>query len=121
MQQVHMGRFDFTRYTYLGHRRLFRKFIEIESGVSAGTGVALAWSLKYFFRSLFNNKVIIIFFEITIRILFFWLKYIDYLTVNNNGTFDASSSYYFIGKKQENYTLSDNELLNQYKGVSKYN
>ena len=29
MQQVHMGRYDFTRFTHLGHRRLFRKFEEI--------------------------------------------------------------------------------------------
>ena len=26
MQQVHGGRYDFTRFTRLGHRRLFRRF-----------------------------------------------------------------------------------------------
>jgi len=30
MQQVHEGRYDFTRFTHLGHRFLFRKFEEIE-------------------------------------------------------------------------------------------
>jgi len=32
MQQVHLGRYDFTRFTHLGHRRLFRKFKEICGG-----------------------------------------------------------------------------------------
>ena len=41
MQQVHMGRYDFTRFTYLGHRRLFRKFEEIDSGAVSGPAMAL--------------------------------------------------------------------------------
>jgi SAM-dependent methyltransferase len=51
MQQVHGGRYDFTRFTHLGHRRLFRKFEEIDSGVTGGPGMALAWSCKYFLLS----------------------------------------------------------------------
>src|SRR5438067_248778 len=31
IQQVHMRQYDFTRYTHLGHRRLFRSFEEIKS------------------------------------------------------------------------------------------
>ena len=38
LQQVHGGPYDFTRFTHLGHRRLFRKFIELESGATAGAG-----------------------------------------------------------------------------------
>lgn len=41
MQQVHMKGVDFTRYTHVGHRRLFREFAELESGVVAGPGTAL--------------------------------------------------------------------------------
>ena len=44
MQQVHMGKYDFTRFTHLGHRRLFRKFEEICSGPACGPGMALVWS-----------------------------------------------------------------------------
>lgn len=44
MQQVHAGRFDFTRFTHLGVRRLFGVFEEIESGAVCGPGMALAWS-----------------------------------------------------------------------------
>ncbi len=42
MQQVHGGTHDFTRFTHLGHRRLFRKFAEVDSGVVCGPGMALA-------------------------------------------------------------------------------
>ena len=37
MQQVHGGPYDFTRFTPLGHRRLFRQFEELDSGVILGT------------------------------------------------------------------------------------
>ncbi len=40
MQQVHEGAYDYTRFTYLGHRRLFRDFVEIDSGVACGPGMA---------------------------------------------------------------------------------
>jgi hypothetical protein len=51
MQQVHEGRFDFTRFTHLGHRRLFRRFEELDSGAVGGPGMALAWSWRYFLWS----------------------------------------------------------------------
>ena len=40
MQQVHMAPYDFTRFTYLGHRRLFRRFKEIDSGIACGPGMS---------------------------------------------------------------------------------
>lgn len=40
MQQVHMKQYDFTRFTHLGHRRLFRYFEEVESGPCCGPGMA---------------------------------------------------------------------------------
>ncbi len=45
LQPVHMGAYDFTRFTPIGHRRLFRHFDEIAAGISMGSGSALAWTL----------------------------------------------------------------------------
>ena len=115
MQQVHGGAYDFTRFTHLGHRRLFRRFKEIESGVCAGSGVSLGWSIKYFFRSLSDNKIIQNGTDIIISFLFFWLKYIDLLTKNNKSSYDSASVYYFVGRKSDDI-ISDKELLRQYKG-----
>ncbi|AWV99851.1 methyltransferase domain-containing protein [Arcticibacterium luteifluviistationis] len=115
MQQVHMRAFDFTRFTHLGHRRLFRKFEEIDSGVSAGTGVALGWSIKYFLYSLSDQKFIRLFFKIASSLLLFWLKYIDLIIKNNMGSYDAASAFYFVGRKSKE-VLSDKELVKLYKG-----
>lgn len=116
MQQVHLRQYDFTRFTFLGHRRLFRHFEEIDSGVCAGTGVALGWSIRYFVKSLSNYKVIRTVLEIIVFFSFFWLKYIDYLLVRNIGVFDGASAFYFIGKKSNNI-ISDRELIDLYKGT----
>ena len=56
MQQVHGGRYDFCRFSHLGHRRLFRSFTEISSGATSGPGMALAWSYTYFLTSFSNSK-----------------------------------------------------------------
>ena len=55
MQQVCVARFDFTRFTHLGHRRLFRWFDEVRSGPVCGPGMALAWSYQYFLLSFFER------------------------------------------------------------------
>ncbi|MHB8828644.1 MAG: class I SAM-dependent methyltransferase [Syntrophales bacterium] len=116
MQQVHMKQYDFTRFTHLGHRRLFRAFKEIESGVFAGTGVALGWSIRYFAKSLTNNKMIRLLLEVCVSFLFFWLKYIDFITFKNMGTYDGASGYYFIGEKNDS-VLTDKELVKLFKGI----
>ena len=52
MQQVHEGPHDFTRFTRSGHRWLFRKFDQIDTGVMGGPASALVWSIRYFWRGL---------------------------------------------------------------------
>ncbi|MEI6261681.1 MAG: class I SAM-dependent methyltransferase [Deltaproteobacteria bacterium] len=116
MQQVHMGRYDFTRFTHLGHRRLFRKFFEIESGASCGTGMALISAIRGFLQSLTSRRLVQRCLRVMVSVTLFWLKYLDYLTIDKPATNDAASGLYFIGGKAQN-TLSDRELLNEYKGA----
>ncbi len=115
MQQVHMGKFDFTRFTLLGHRRLFRNFKEINSGIVCGPGMALAWSYRYFLLSFFKSnilrKLVIVFTAFTA----FYFKYFDKFLVKKKGSFDAASGYFFLGKKSMEI-LSDRDLIKQYKG-----
>jgi len=100
MQQVHGGIYDYTRFTYLGHRRLFRRFIEIASGAICGSGMALAWAYTYFLlsfvKSKFTRRAVTLFAGFTS----FWLKYFDYLIIDKPGTLDAASAYYFMGQKK---------------------
>jgi SAM-dependent methyltransferase len=43
---VHMGPYDFTRFSMNGHRRLFRYFWQIDSNMASGSGTALAVSIR---------------------------------------------------------------------------
>jgi SAM-dependent methyltransferase len=117
MQQVHGGKYDFHRFTHLGHRRLFRKFKEIKSGIVSGAGSSLAWSLKYVITSFARNKKVDKVLSYGSAFLFFWVKYLDLLIGRTRGSLDSACGYYFIGRKEPGYTLSDKELLDSYKGL----
>lgn len=116
MQQVHMGKYDFHRFSHLGHRRLFRHFKEIETGAICGPGMALAWAYSHFIFSFSSSKrmrkFLIPFTNFT---SFFW-KYFDYMLIDKPGTLDAASGYFFLGSKSESI-LDDRELLKQYRGL----
>lgn len=116
MQQVHAGRYDFERFTHLGHRRLFRKFEEIASGVSCGPGMALAWAYAYFLMSFTEKKVLRQLLWMFASLTSFYLKFFDRFLIDKPGAFDAASAYYFIGRKSDR-TLSDRELVSLYKGA----
>jgi hypothetical protein len=115
MQQVHMGRYDFTRFTYLGHRRLFREFEEIDSGATAGPGTVLAWSYKYFLLSFASSKALTRLIMIFAHLTSFYLKYFDYYLIHKAGTLDAASGFYFMGRKG-GQALSDRDLIKLYRG-----
>jgi len=115
MQQVHEGRYDFTRFTHLGHRRLFRRFEEIASGPVCGTGMALAWAYRHFLVSLSDSPTIRNFMDRFARLTSFYLKYLDDFSIRNSGSFDSASANYFIGRKSESI-LSDRQLIQLYRG-----
>jgi uncharacterized protein YbaR (Trm112 family) len=116
MQQVHAGRYDFLRFSHLGHRRLFRNFSEIKSGASCGPGMVLAWSYCYFLQSFFTNQTLGQIAWAFGSFTGFWLKYFDYFLLDKPTAFDAASSYFFIGKKSEE-VLSDEDLIAGYRGL----
>jgi SAM-dependent methyltransferase len=113
MQQVHEGPFDFTRYSESGHRYLFKKFITINSGFTAGSGTALLWSLSYFFTGLFKSKLA----GRLVRILFFWLYYFDKI-IPKAYNIDAACGVFFLGVKS-NIIISDVEIISHYTGSQK--
>jgi SAM-dependent methyltransferase/uncharacterized protein YbaR (Trm112 family) len=116
MQQVHMGRYDFTRFTHLGHRRLFRNFAEVESGPACGPGMALAWSFQYFLVSFPRSRVLRSVLWNVGSALAFPLKHLDPFLATRPGGYDAASGYYFIGRKND-HALSDRELISLYRGA----
>lgn len=116
MQQVHMGRYDFLRFSHLGHRRLFRDFDEIASGPVGGPGMALAWAWAFFLRSLFRRGRLQQAAFAAGSLTGFWLKYFDHFLTDHPGSFDAASCYFFLGSKSAT-RISDREILDLYRGT----
>ena len=115
MQQVHGGKYDFTRFTPLGHRRLFRRFELIDAGAVGGPAIALAWAYSYFLLSFVTRRSTRALMQGFARLTAFWLKYLDPFLLNRPGSSDASSAYYFLGRKSDQ-TLPDRELVKLYRG-----
>ena len=113
MQQVHMGAYDFHRYTMLGHRYLFKKFNQLNIGSTQGPGVALAWSIRYFIWSLVRSEKAAIYGSIPFLIaLRFMDKFID-----KKALWDSSSGVYFMGLKANEVVVMQNELPSKYLGM----
>jgi len=116
MQQVHEGAHDVTRFTLLGHRRLYRYFDEIVSGAQGGPGMALGWSIRYFFMAFAESRAARALVTRLVTLAFFWLKYFDtYLAVKPGGI-DAASGTYFLGRRRETPT-PDRDILRGYRGA----
>lgn len=119
MQQVHMGAHDFTRFTDLGHRWLFRCFEEIARGSSSGPGSALLWSIEYFFRSLCPSYRSALFASGLVRLTLFWIKYTDLLFRRRPGALDAACELYFIGANRKAPVLTEAQLIAEYHGIKR--
>ncbi len=118
LQHVHAGEHDFTRFTHLGHRRLFRWFREVESGAAAGPGVALAWAWQGFLLSCCRGRAARRAASAAARLSAFWLKYPDRALLDRPGAFDCASAYYFLGSRAD-APLPDEELLRLYRGLQR--
>lgn len=108
IQQVHEQAYDFTRFTLSGHRWLFRKFEEIDSGPVGGAGKALVWSIRYVGLSLGLNTRLATLFALP----FFWLRFIDYFAKAGPKS-DAASGVYFFGQRS-NRSLTAKDMLHYY-------
>ena len=118
MQQVHEGAYDFTRYTRNGHRRLFRRFEEIDAGATAGPGMALGWSIRSLFTALAGDRARPrMLANLLVTLAFFWLKHLDRPLMRGAGALDGASGTYFLGRAAEQ-ARSDREIIAGYRGVN---
>jgi len=116
IQQVHMKQYDFTRFTHLGHRRLFNHFEEVDSGPCSGPGMALAWSYSHFLKSFASSKTMYLALTYIAHMTSFFLKYFDYFLIDSPGSYDAASGIYFMGTKSNNI-IADKDIITQFKGM----
>lgn len=96
LQGVHMGAYDFTRFTLSGHRWLFRRFDEIEAETSLGPEHSLLWSIAQTARALgFGEKGAAL-----AALPFFWVRYLR-SAMKRGPASDGASGYYFMGRRSE--------------------
>ncbi len=115
MQQVHLRQFDFTRFTFLGHRRLFRRFATIQTGMSLGPATALAWSIRYFMMSFTDNPRRQGMLDSLALVMTYPLKYFDLILRKRRSSYDAAGGFYFFGTKSHT-VLTDRELIRLFVG-----
>lgn len=115
MQPVHMGAHDFTRFTHLGHRRLFRHFEEIRSGIAGGPGVSAAQLFRYALASLSDRPVPKKWLKLIGLLMAFPIRWIDCLCYENRGAYDSASGFYFLGRLGQS-PMSDRDLLSHFRG-----
>jgi len=114
LQPVHMGAYDFTRYTPLGHRRLFRCFDVIEAGAALGVGTVTAWILCSFLESIpagrygrSLGRALGLLFMPGLRKLDRWLSAPAHI--------DAAGGTFFFGRRREE-PIPDRLILKEYRG-----
>lgn len=111
LQQVHEGAFDFTRFTESGHRWMFRRFDEIDSGVVLGPASQLLWSIEHVVRGMFRSVTA----GVVAKLLLFWLRYFDRLIPDSYAS-DAASAVYFLGRKSGS-AIGPKDMISYYKGA----
>ena len=115
MQPVHMGAYDFTRFTFLGHRRLFRRFDEIRSGMAGGPATSAAQTLRHLFASLSGRSAVRKVLKAIGVLASYPLRQMDRLTRHHEASYDSASGFYFFGKLRED-PIPDREIIKMYRG-----
>jgi SAM-dependent methyltransferase len=111
MQQVHEGPYDFTRFSESGHRWLFRRFECLDSGVVAGPGNQLTWSVAALVAGLFRSRAA----GRISRVLTVWAQALDHWIPMSYAS-DGASCVFFFGRKWER-ELTPHEIVEFYRGA----
>ena len=114
MTPVHGGAYDFTRFTMLGHRYLFRQFRLMEMGGIKGAEDTLGWTLRHFILAVTRNSKLY-----TLGYVFDVLLQPFAILVSKKSHYDSASSLYFIGSKSNKSEVNHKQLIKLYNGQYK--
>jgi SAM-dependent methyltransferase len=116
MQQVHMGAYDFQRFSRSGHRALFASFEEIESGMATGPASVLVWSVEYFLLAWTGNVWLRRIAKGLTRLLLGWLTLLDHLLARRESALDGAGGFYFIGRSAAGAVFGAKDAVAYYAG-----
>jgi SAM-dependent methyltransferase len=115
LQPVHMGAYDFTRFTFLGHRRLFRRFDEVGSGMCGGPGYSAIHILRNLVIGATDRRRLRAILKLAMLLLTYPLRYLDPLLSRTDSSYNAGCAFYFVGKKRAT-AISDRDILGFFRG-----
>jgi hypothetical protein len=115
LQPVHMGAYDFTRFTYLGHRRLFRFYDDVQSGMCGGPGYSAIHLLRNLFLSLSDKPRMRSYLRLMALLITFPLRYLDKFFSRTDGAYNAACAFYFFGRKRV-HPIPDRDILLMFRG-----
>lgn len=116
MQMVHERAYDYTRFSDLGHRYLFRDFEQIERGITGGPGMTLLWAWCYFLRAFSRSNLGAKAAMAFGRLTGFWLLWLDRFLGSSPGAYDACSGVYFLGRKG-GVAITPRDMIGEYRGL----
>jgi len=102
MQGFHASPYDFTRVTEEGIKVLHKRFEQIDVKPFGGPTSGFLWVLQEWIAILFSfgSKRLHLIIYLTIMVLTFPLKYLDFFLIKHPMAKNISSGFIFIGKKQ---------------------
>ncbi len=117
MQQVHMGAHDFTRFTELGHRWLFRCYRELARGTAVGPASGLAWSLIYVLVGATTSPRGAALAKGVGRLAFSAVAGLDRIVGQRRGSSDGACAVFFLGSNEKVPCITPRELVQSYRGA----
>jgi SAM-dependent methyltransferase len=111
LQHVHLGPYDFTRFTESGHRYLFKRFERLDSGVVGGPGTECLDSIVHLARAVTRSRKV----GTLARLAFLWLMLLDRFAPEAYAT-DSASAFFFFGKKAEE-AVTPRSMAGYYRGA----
>lgn len=115
LQPVHMGAYDFTRFTYLGHRRLFRQFDDLGSGMVGGPGYSAIHLFRNLVLSLSDRPTVRSVLRLGALLVTYPLRYLDPLLFRTESSYNAACAVYFFGRRRAT-PIPDREIIGLFRG-----
>lgn len=116
MQQVHMGEYDFTRFTRSGHRWLFRRFDELDGGPATGPASVLVWSVEHFALAFTSSVAARRVVKGLVRLLLGWLTWLDPWLARRPAALDGAGGFHFVGRRATGPAVDARAMIGYYRG-----
>lgn len=115
LQPGHQGAYDFTRFTHLGHRRLFRQFDEVASGRSGGPVYAAIHMFREQLLCLTDHRRLQSLLRLIGLLVTYPLRYLDPFFSRTAQSYNSGCAFNFLGRKRET-PIADRDIIKLFRG-----